>query len=544
MRSISSRAWLALTLFWIMACHPTNTSRLDEAWDAANNPVLMMAYGNEFVTKFGDLPLKGQPDKMPWSDNYWPSYEGGIAYRWNWSRSKDLARELLGSSDREFAGQLDDAPELQKLRSEVLGYRPYTKEELQALPDDLRSTTIATLSPAEKYDIYRGRFDYPTVAFERRRTGINATLRDQAGYTPGFKIHKWFGICHAWAPATILFEEPGSLEVDSKDGFRIPMAASDVKALLSHMLDKDPGQAHASSFLAERCNNDISNKSIGALYSMAMSLQIAQPDLLQQKLVELDATEAVDRQTKLVIASYFYAFAADPATAAAGYASFFERYKNAVNSFEQKVLTAAYEDSLKNIAAAGTAAATAPDVIKEGIIKAVRKPACNDTNAGAFHLVLANIVGLQHASFGIDITRDAEVWNQSVASFESTAVDQFEGDAISPDAAPGTVKELEIRTRFRYTTEMAPAWEPFGDDRNLKSYHVYAGDTYLVEDQYLKALAYKIELDRDDRIIGGSWLSDVRPDFLWGTGTPVFSKEFEDLEDLYYQALENRHRHR
>src|SRR3989338_2276052 len=103
-----------------------------QAWDAQNNPSLFSA---KYQYQFGQLPVRHTlpTDITPWSDDYYPSYRGGIAYRW-----------LDGS---ETAG------------------RNYTLYSLQDLKS-MSQKDLKTLSPAEKFDILHGRYDYPTVHLE------------------------------------------------------------------------------------------------------------------------------------------------------------------------------------------------------------------------------------------------------------------------------------------------------------------------------------------------------------------------------------------
>ena len=89
------------------------------AWDRANRPELMdFNYERNFskLEKYGVLP------DTPWSGDYWPTYKGGITYRWNKPVSEDSQR--------------------------------YNYE----LPnvDQLTAEQIKTLSPAEKYDLFIG----------------------------------------------------------------------------------------------------------------------------------------------------------------------------------------------------------------------------------------------------------------------------------------------------------------------------------------------------------------------------------------------------
>jgi len=539
-----------VSLVLLSACQPQATSALKDRWNEANNPVIMMAVNNEFETNFDKLPKSGRPDKMPWSDHYWPTYHGGITYRWADAKSKRLDKAVAGSSDREFAGQLDDNETLQNLRSEVLGYTPYSKGELEAMAPQARKSLIATLSSAEKYDIYRGEFDYPTVKSERERTNILTTLRKIPGapgeslvqnpdYSKGAKIPTWFGICHAWAPATILFDEPNPLTLQSKDGFEVPMAASDVKALLSHALDQNPSQQRTQSFLAERCNNDLGDRAKRELHDIVDALEPGKMDSINEQVNAVLDLGKFELETSLAISSHFFSFAPTSEEASVGFQKLFERLQNrlSVGSTKRRKLAVVYADSLKNFANAGKPEGLNRDTMKDGVVKAVETSACNDTNAGAFHLVISNLMGIQKKSFGVDVTRDAEVWNQAAAYYSSRVLQTFTGNAITADAAPGTAKELLIETEFRYTTEEAPAWNPFGDNVKLQRHHVTSGDTYKENGRSYRALRYRIELDSLNNIIGGSWVSKTRPDFLWGTGNFVWSKEFSDIEDIYYQSL-------
>ncbi len=534
----------------LAACHPGATSAVKDTWNEANNPVIMMAVNNEFETNFDKLPKSGRPEKMPWSDHYWPTYHGGISYRWGDTKTKQLDKIVSGSSDNEFAGQLDDDETLQHMRSEVLGYNPYTKDQLQALSADERKALIATLSPAEKYDIYRGDFDYPTVRSERARTRILTTLRTIPGtieepfkenrdYTKGAKIPTWYGICHAWAPATILFDEPGPLTLMSKDGFDVPMAASDVKALLSHAIDRSPSQQRTQSFLAERCNNDLSDSTKNKLFAMIDALKPGSMDSINEQIKAMLDLNKFDTETDLAVASYFFSFAPSSEEAKVGFQTIFQRLQNQLQagSARRNKLAVIYSDSMKNFAEAGKPENLDLNKLKDAVAGAVKTAACTDTNAGAFHLVISNLMGIQKKSFGVDITRDAEVWNQAAAAYSSKVMKSFSGDQISTDAAPGTVKELLIQTEFRYTTEEMPGWNRYGDNVKLQRYHVPAGDTYIENGRRIRAFRYRLELDAKNNIIGGSWVSESRPDFLWGTGNFVWSREFSDIEDIYYQSL-------
>ncbi|MFT6602754.1 MAG: hypothetical protein ACJARO_000262, partial [Bacteriovoracaceae bacterium] len=108
------------------------------AWDRDNNPNKM---GYDYITRtyqydnsFDALPLEGSLSKAPWSGDYWPTYKGGITYRWNSKKStnENIAYKLTGVTN------------------------------IKSLDE------LAKLSPSEKYDLFLGRTDFPLTNFERQ----------------------------------------------------------------------------------------------------------------------------------------------------------------------------------------------------------------------------------------------------------------------------------------------------------------------------------------------------------------------------------------
>jgi hypothetical protein len=142
----------------------------------------------------------------------------------------------------------------------------------------------------------------------------------------------------------------------------------------------------------------------------------------------------------------------------------------------------------------------------------------HDMNAGAFHLVLMNTVGVEKKSFIADIERNNEVWNHLVGSYQSTV--RFSNLRPASNSAPGTVQRLRVRTQVRYVYLVAQnTWEPvLGTSRqNFRN----------------KSYEYFLELDRTGKIIGGEWISRERPDFLWTVEkAPAFTGLMARLSEL------------
>lgn len=140
--------------------------------------------------------------------------------------------------------------------------------------------------------------------------------------------------------------------------------------------------------------------------------------------------------------------------------------------------------------------------------------ACRDTNAGTFHVVIANLLGRQSRGFVLDFEAGASVFNHIAVGFEVAAWREVsEADATRLVGAPGraypyngaATRFVQVETRLSYLPEdSAPPGTQPGDEA---ASHVRV-ETYR----------YLLEADRDLVVVGGEWLADSRgaqPDFLW-----------------------------
>lgn len=162
--------------------------------------------GMPAITDFSFLPLRGKlaDDRLGWSETYWPSNKGGIAYRWN-------------------------HPDPQPFK-----YKLYSRDELARMSQE----ELSRLSPAELYDISNGDYNYSLT----RKAFSLYTSRDLW----------WEGICHGWAQAAINYPEPAPVVITNPDGIRVPFGSSDVKGLLAmHEAYNYKGSKFA--FAGKRC---------------------------------------------------------------------------------------------------------------------------------------------------------------------------------------------------------------------------------------------------------------------------------------------------
>ena len=124
--------------------------------------------------------MSAQLSNVPWSGDYWPSYHGGISYRWNHTSVSD--------DDRVYYDLID--------------------------MDYIKDQDIKQLSPSEKFDLLNFDHNYTLTKMERRRTNIISSRGVE-------DIPEWFGLCHAWAPATFLFSEPSPVVMTRSDGKKV-----------------------------------------------------------------------------------------------------------------------------------------------------------------------------------------------------------------------------------------------------------------------------------------------------------------------------------
>jgi hypothetical protein len=136
---------------------------------------------------------------------------------------------------------------------------------------------------------------------------------------------------------------------------------------------------------------------------------------------------------------------------------------------------------------------------------------CRDVNAGAWHVIATNFLGINKRSFVEDRTIGFEVWNQPMRGYEIT---------LQQDVNFDRVKEL---------LEFEDDEYPFNDDA-VRFVEVEMKAAYITEgDQSTDALGfadytrndfyhYILEINDEGKIIGGEWVGfskEDHPDFLW-----------------------------
>lgn len=192
---------------------PSDRDQVADLVDAGENAVFSLPELEKMNLKSAALAT------VPWSDSYWPYYQGILGARY-----ADPGFPT-GADWMEYFRYVGDHP--------VSGILAHGNAE-----------DLERLSPAEKYDLLTGDTE---EKFTRFNWNEGKRYHDRFG-----KVESWFGVCHGWAAASFMVERPTRvIDVPSADGKRmLRFFPSDIKALVSYLW----ANVHTQSrFVGERC---------------------------------------------------------------------------------------------------------------------------------------------------------------------------------------------------------------------------------------------------------------------------------------------------
>ncbi|KAL7999086.1 putative transglutaminase elicitor [Plasmopara halstedii] len=188
--------------------------RLRRMEDATNSDVhdLEAYFGESLVLDFETLKEKyssASAPTIPWPGSYWPTYQDSINVIWKTgdkSASEKYA-EAYGLDPIEFQNKM----------SAINGVDAHADKTKCSTDTDCAGQNDGSLCAKRK------------------------------GTSNGYCIPTWYGICHAWAPAAILENEPKCDVVKNGQTFHV----MDIKALVTAVYD---GSAIATVFTGARSN--------------------------------------------------------------------------------------------------------------------------------------------------------------------------------------------------------------------------------------------------------------------------------------------------
>jgi hypothetical protein len=173
-----------------------------EAWGSADSPLL---FNPNLELVAANLPQTGEARNIPWASSYWPVYQDNLNFKWG--------------------GAGTDAPSTK-----------YSKAfNVTGVEDGVsKNHGIDSQTGAKACTDNSGCDDK-----------LEEVCAKRDGATSGRCIPTWFGICHAWAPAAIMFPEPKKAVTYGGVEFKI----NDIKALMTLVHDRTE-----SRFVSLRCD--------------------------------------------------------------------------------------------------------------------------------------------------------------------------------------------------------------------------------------------------------------------------------------------------
>lgn len=183
------------------------------------------------------------------------------------------------------------------------------------------------------------------------------------------------------------------------------------------------------------------------------------------------------------------------------------------------LMTKIYSEISPEWTRTGAICKTTTDAIKYSADGRVEQDECRDVNPGVLHLLFTQYLGNANVSerkgFIADIDFSYEIWNQPVVGYRvlEQIVTDYDPKTDKRNAfrAKGTTALAYLKTQMLYVEEIAFHKEP----------------TISKKAEYTKTinLEYTLELDKDGFIIGGEWLNNEFPDFVWAPYGTVTGNE-------------------
>jgi hypothetical protein len=165
---------------------------------------------------------------------------------------------------------------------------------------------------------------------------------------------------------------------------------------------------------------------------------------------------------------------------------------------------------------------------------------CRGLNAGSFHVLMTNVVGRLRQSLVFDADASQEFWNYPVVGYEIASITlrryrNEDGSATKwarPNVAPGATHDVRVVMNTRFMSEADWNMSHFGENNRQKIFtNTY---DYLLE---LNSGADGIPGNADDEVLGGTWLSQLRPHFAWRLDAPIeYSGDYQLLNSLWTNA--------
>lgn len=442
----------------------TDVTKPPLPWGPSDDPDI---FSSDLKYRLDELPREGEAASIPWASSYWPTYEDSINFKWD------------GASSRSPAAKYGEAFGVEGVEDAVSRFRGI---------DSHASGTACTEDSQCKSELAE-----------------KCAKRD--GHDEGRCVPTWFGICHAWAPASILVPEPKHPVTVNGVEFKV----NDIKALVTLVHDNV-----VNKFASLRCNdNDGADGIEYDEYGRPKSGHCIDTNpgtfhLLVTNYLGLKRQSFVyDRQYDYQVwnqpirgfqVTTMREVNAEEANALVGVTSVGGERQEVKRSVERGAF--AHLDPIdveagKKISVTMTGTGDGDLYVRFGAQPTLQDYDCRPYDSGSAETCELTVPEGQTKLF------------VSVHGYEASEVDVV--IVTGGEAASGYLfndrarRFFEVRLQVDFISESSPHTDgPLHDDI----------DRYTYSDR----LHYVLELDDQGRVIGGEWLSDSKrnhPDFLW-----------------------------
>ncbi len=134
---------------------------------------------------------------------------------------------------------------------------------------------------------------------------------------------------------------------------------------------------------------------------------------------------------------------------------------------------------------------------------------CAGVNAGALHVVLTNMIGVKDLGFVADVDRFSDVWNQPVMGYNYEVLSVR--DARGAELRDGVAKIAHVKMIMTYGEELSL----LDEEESVSVVSMNPVTNTEAQGFKSKNYEYTLEINAAGEILGGEWISETRPDFLW-----------------------------
>lgn len=151
------------------------------------------------------------------------------------------------------------------------------------------------------------------------------------------------------------------------------------------------------------------------------------------------------------------------------------------------------------------------------------------------------MLGIHGKGFVADIDRFNDVWNQPIAGYKTEIIGEEPVESVHSQY--GVSRRIRVKLKMTYGEELkfyTPELEAQGHQNFVSKRPV----TLTPHQKFLsRQYEYIIELNNQDNIIGGEWVTQTRPDFMWLYGRTKTFKNYPiplaHLKNIYRPVKEN-----